>query len=249
MKPGTRIRSAASVILAALLVTLPGPALQAQEGGFSEPAPVSGSAAGTGDSDALAEFEDASVKDGSGAAVLDETTAPEAGAEGADSNAAFPEDAVSGGVPQDPVPEAGAETAVQAEAQAVKAPDEKQLSVLRYGTETEIAALVQTLKTGKDSSLDAELIQLVQVSKNKTILSGIFSFFGETEKPGLEERAMRVIRERDDEANETVLAAVDYLGKVKSAEAVPVLEELINSGESRFLNAAIRALGRAGRGG
>jgi HEAT repeat protein len=195
-----------------LLVTLPGPALQAQEENPSDSEAVSDSTADTGDFDALAEFEDAAVKDESGPAVPDETAA-------------------------------------QVAAPAVKAPDEKQLNVLRYGTETEIAALVQTLKTGKDSSLDAELIRLVQVSKNKTILLGIFSFFGETEKPGLEERAMRVIRERDDEANETILAAVDYLGKVKSAEAVPVLEELINSGESRFLNAAIRALGRAGRGG
>ncbi|AEF81749.1 HEAT repeat domain-containing protein [Leadbettera azotonutricia] len=132
---------------------------------------------------------------------------------------------------------------------APPAADEKQLSILRYGTETEIANLIQVLKTNKDSSLDSELITLTKSSKNKTILTGIFAFFGDMEKPGLEERAIRIIDERDDEANETVLAAVNYLGHVKSNEAIEPLENLINSGESRFLNAAIRALGRAGKGG
>jgi HEAT repeat protein len=232
---------------------LPGLALQAQEANLPDSEAVSGSAAGTGDSGTLAEVEDAAVKDGSSAAVLDETAAPP-GTEVPLGETAGQEPAAAGStgetaVSGEAVPETAPADETSPAAPAVKAPDEQQLSVLRYGTETEIAALVQTLKTGKDSSLDAELIQLAQVSKNKTILSGIFSFFGEMEKTGLEERAMRVIRERNDEANETVQAAVDYLGKVKAAEAAPVLEELINSGESRFLNAAIRALGRAGRGG
>jgi HEAT repeat protein len=243
MKLKLRIKSAVCgiVCLIVLFALLPGLVLTAQEGNSSDPEAVSAGEAVTSDSGAAVPDEtpapvDAGAVDAPGAAVPDETPVPaDAGAVDA-SGAAFPETEAA------PVDEANSA------APAVKAPDEKQLNILRYGTETEIAALIQTLKTGKDPSLDAELIQLVQVSKNKTILSGIFSFFGEMEKPGLEERATRVIRERNDEANETVQAAVDYLGKIKFAGAVPVLEELINSGESRFLNAAIRALGRAGRG-
>jgi len=79
-------------------------------------------------------------------------------------------------------------------------------------------------------------------------MAGIFSFFGDMEKTGLEDRAIRAVKERDEEANESVAAAVDYLGKVRAGGAVDCLEELINSGESRFLNSAIRALGRAGKG-
>jgi HEAT repeat protein len=125
---------------------------------------------------------------------------------------------------------------------------EKQRNTLLYGTETEIAALVQTLKTEKNNALDQELMALAETSRNKTILTGILSFFAETEKTGLEARAIRMIVERDTEANETVLTAVDYLGKVKAVEALPALEELVSSGETRFLNAAIRAMGRAGKG-
>jgi HEAT repeat protein len=127
----------------------------------------------------------------------------------------------------------------------LKTQEEQRLDTLRYGTETEIAALIQTIKNEKTSSLDKELISLAESSKNKNILAGIFSFFAEMEKKGLEERAVRIIGERDDEAAETVLAAVDYLGKLKAAEAAPSLRELIDSAESRFTGAAIRALGRA----
>ena len=124
----------------------------------------------------------------------------------------------------------------------------RQMNILQYGTETEIAALIQTLRNEKDPSLDDALMELAETSKNKTIISGILVFFGEREKKGLEDRAMRVIRERDFEANETVLAAVDYLGRVNAAPAIDTLRELIISAEVRFLNNAIRAMGRAGRG-
>jgi HEAT repeat protein len=129
-----------------------------------------------------------------------------------------------------------------------KTQEEQRLDTLRYGTETEIAALIQAVKNEKTSALDKELISLAENSGNKNILTGIFSFFAEMEKKGLEERALRAIGEWDDEASETVLAAVDYLGKLKAAEAAPSLMELIDSGESRFAGAAIRALGRAASG-
>ena len=127
---------------------------------------------------------------------------------------------------------------------ALSAVEKQRLDTLRYGTETEIATLIQTIKTEKVDYLDNELIEIAQKTKNKTIISGIFGFFTEAEKSGLEERAIKAIVERDQEANDTVLAAVNYLGSVKASEAVDTLEELINSGESRFLGSALRALGR-----
>ena len=119
------------------------------------------------------------------------------------------------------------------------------LAVIQYGTETEITALIQTLRTEGADYLDNELLALMETTRNQKILSGIFAFFGEREKSGLEDRAIRVIDERDAEANETVLLAVDYLGRVKAGDAVPVLMELLDSEERRFMNNAFRALGRA----
>ena len=119
------------------------------------------------------------------------------------------------------------------------------LATIKYGTETEIAALIQSLRTEGADYLDNELIALIENTRNQKILSGVFVFFGDREKSGLEDRAIRAIEEREEEANETVISAVDYLGKVKTAKAVPTLMELLDSQERRFMNNTFRALGRA----
>jgi len=73
-----------------------------------------------------------------------------------------------------------------------------------------------------------------------------FNFFGERERTGLEERAIYAVEERFDEHSETVLAAIDYLGRIGATEAIPVLREVAESEERRFLTNTIRALGRIG---
>ncbi|MDR2069347.1 MAG: HEAT repeat domain-containing protein [Spirochaetaceae bacterium] len=123
----------------------------------------------------------------------------------------------------------------------------QQLETLRYGTENEIAALIQTLKNENAFYLDDELITLVQSTKNRIILSGVFGFFGERGKEGLEERALRVVKEWNDEAVETVIAALDYLGKVKAQGAIDPLKDLIERDEQRFMSNAVRALGLTGK--
>jgi HEAT repeat protein len=126
------------------------------------------------------------------------------------------------------------------------AEDAKRLDTIRYGTETEIAALIQTLKTENSDELDDELVAVAKKTRNRNILSGVFSFFANREKEGLEDRALQAIESRDDEANETVLAALDYLGKVKSVHAVPYIRELLDAGERPFATACIKALGLIG---
>jgi HEAT repeat protein len=118
------------------------------------------------------------------------------------------------------------------------------LSTILYGTENEIAALIQSLQSEQSDSLDDELIALAQNTRNRNILQGVFVFFGDRDKGGLEERAIRAIEERDRETNETVVAAVNYLGRVKAREAVEPLRRLINTKERRFMVASIQALGR-----
>jgi len=125
--------------------------------------------------------------------------------------------------------------------------EQQRLDIMRFGTETEIANLIQQLKDEKVSYLDKDLIDIAQKTRNRNILGGIFSFFADMEKKGLEDRAIKAIDERDQEANETVLAAIDYLGRVRASGAKDSLEELINSGESRFMNSAFRALGRCAK--
>ena len=123
--------------------------------------------------------------------------------------------------------------------------EDRRRDTLRFGTETEIANLIQTIRTERFTYLDDELIEIAENTRNRNILSGIFGFFTEMDKVGLEDRAARAIRERDYENNETVLASISYLSRVRNPAAVDDLRELVDSGESRFLNSAIRALGRS----
>ncbi|MDR2717436.1 MAG: HEAT repeat domain-containing protein [Treponema sp.] len=134
-------------------------------------------------------------------------------------------------------------------AQSNNSTEQVRYNTVKYGTETEIVNLIQTLKTEGADYLDQEITALVENTRNQKILAGAFSFFGEREKSGLEDRAMRAIEERGEEKNETVLAAIDYLGKVKAEKAAPVLRKLIESSEKRFINAALRSFGRISGGG
>ncbi|MDR2144253.1 MAG: HEAT repeat domain-containing protein [Treponema sp.] len=153
----------------------------------------------------------------------------------------------------------------------VPAAEDQRLTIIRYGTDTEIANLIKTLRaeqTGPESRdvlsevnsaeppeelpeemspedpIDRELAVLAGKTKNKNILTGVFSFFADRKKEGLEERAVRAIEERDDEAFETVSAAIDYMGRIESPLASEILMEILNGEESRFMNASIRALGK-----
>ena len=128
---------------------------------------------------------------------------------------------------------------------SIHAQEASRADTIKYGTETEIAALIQTLRNEKTDVFDDELIELAGTSRNTKVLTGILGFFGDREKSGLQERAIKAITQREDEASETVLSALDYLGKMKTAEAVPVIMELLETEEKRFLSAGFRAIGGA----
>ena len=63
--------------------------------------------------------------------------------------------------------------------------EDSRLATIKYGTETEIASLIQTLKNEGSDYLDNELVALVEHSKNQKIVSSVFAFFSDREKKGL----------------------------------------------------------------
>jgi HEAT repeat protein len=131
---------------------------------------------------------------------------------------------------------------------AQKPIEEQRLDTIRYGTENEIASLIQTLKTENVAYLDEALITLAGNTTNRNILSGVFSFFGERDREGLESRALQALEDWDIEANDTVLAAADYLGKLKVQAGISPLKTLLDTEEQRYMNVVFRSLGRIGGG-
>ena len=124
--------------------------------------------------------------------------------------------------------------------------NELRSDTIRFGTETEIAALLQELREDGTDAFDREIIALVDGTSNHRILTIAFNFFGERSRSGLEDRAIHAVEERFDEHSETVLAAIDYLGRIGYREAIFVLREVVEGDEARFLNNSIRAMGRIG---
>ncbi|MDR2701011.1 MAG: HEAT repeat domain-containing protein [Spirochaetaceae bacterium] len=145
--------------------------------------------------------------------------------------------------------------------------EEQRLQIIRYGTDTEIANLIKILRNeqpssppvaiaGPETKIDKELLALMEKTKNRTILSGIFGYFSDREIGGLEKRALAAVKDRDYEAAETVAAAIYYLGKLRAGssgaeetvarEAGQVFKDIMNGEESRFLSVTIRSLGQIG---
>jgi HEAT repeat protein len=150
----------------------------------------------------------------------------------------------SGGTPSDAALSGG----TSSDAAGKKSVEEQRLETIRYGTENEIAALIQTLKTENAVYLDDELVTLVQGTLNQNILTGVFTFFGDRSKEGLEGRALKAVTEWDGEANETITSAIEYLGKIKNRDCIKPLKALLSTEERRFNNNIFRALGKIAGG-
>lgn len=121
---------------------------------------------------------------------------------------------------------------------------DKQRDIIRYGTETEIANLIVTLKKENATYLNDELIEIAKGTKNINIISGVFSFFAEQKVSGLEARAIEIIRNRYDEQKETVRRAIEYVAAVETQDAIKPLQEILETEDKPFINSAIRAIGK-----
>ena len=131
---------------------------------------------------------------------------------------------------------------------AKKSQEELRRDTIRYGTDTEILALMTTLANEKLDYLDDDLADIAETTRNGKILVGAFNFFGERKKPGLEARAELALQERDNESNDTVEAAIAYMGKMGYSDGQDTIREIIDSGEQRFAPIAVRSLGLIGGG-
>jgi HEAT repeat protein len=122
---------------------------------------------------------------------------------------------------------------------------DKDRDILRYGTDGEIAALIQTLKKNNSDYLDDDLVKLSGNTKNTQIKSAVITFFSEREKNGMEKEAVYLIENRGEAESGIVLNAIDYLGKIKYVDSQNNLRAALESDEDIYRIPAIRAIGRA----
>jgi HEAT repeat protein len=115
---------------------------------------------------------------------------------------------------------------------------------INYGTDNEILELIKKLRAGGIDYMDDDLVRLASKTKNQNIILGIFSFFYERSREGLEKLALAILAGREGESPQKINSALDYLGTVKDEDAIPAIMEIISSDDTAHHNAAIRALGK-----
>jgi HEAT repeat protein len=125
--------------------------------------------------------------------------------------------------------------------------NEEWRDVVQFGTETEVIALIQKLKTDNSYSgeLDSEFIDLARNAKRQRILVEVLLFFGDKGKNDLADKALSILENRENETPETISAALAYLEKIKALNAVAILKDLIDDGPPTFRRQGIRILGKA----
>ncbi|MDR2490768.1 MAG: HEAT repeat domain-containing protein [Spirochaetaceae bacterium] len=119
--------------------------------------------------------------------------------------------------------------------------------IIRYGTDTEITSLLQTLKANKTIHLDKELITVMKQTKSSAIRTAGINFFMEREDGVIQELVLSFLQGRDEVDTAVISAALDYTAHKGGEAAVPVLRDIIQTDDLRYQAQAIRALGKAAR--
>lgn len=123
---------------------------------------------------------------------------------------------------------------------------EKRAATIRYGIESQVVELLSTLKTEKDDSLKAEILDAFDASTSTKLKASILEYLAALELGDAEARAARIVAERDSNAEGVVTAAFSYLRALKLRAALDEAAEIVADDEGRYLQAAIRYIGAAG---
>ncbi|MDR2601351.1 MAG: HEAT repeat domain-containing protein [Spirochaetaceae bacterium] len=122
---------------------------------------------------------------------------------------------------------------------------ERYSQIMRYGTDAEIANVIQTIKEKDIEWVDEEIAAAAVSTKSAAIQSAAINYFSYREDPALEEAALDFLQNRFGVEAAVISASIDYLGKIGAARAQEPLKEIILTDEARYQNQALRSLGMA----
>ncbi len=152
-----------------------------------------------------------------------------------------------------PAADADADKAAEAEKKAEEEKEKleslikEKRETLLYGIDTEVLDLLSTIKSEKDMTFNEDLAGVLDASSNAEIQRGIIEFFNEMEVDLAEEHTLQMLTDHLDDydfSNRLLLAAVSYLGTIKSEEAGDLFYNLLTDNSSSLAVAALRGIGR-----
>lgn len=121
----------------------------------------------------------------------------------------------------------------------------KRLETLRYGTDSEIKGLISTIEIEKIEEFDSEFVEIASKSSNQNLIEPILVYLGGRGISGLEDKASEIIKYRDEYRPTIVDAALNYSAAVYTEAAVDALYSILEAEETRFIEGALKALGKS----
>lgn len=123
---------------------------------------------------------------------------------------------------------------------------EKRRDIIRYGLESDVTALVQTLQDTKDDSCNAELADVFKRTKSPTLKESILGFFTSRKDPALKDYSLSLLADPYDATRSTVLADLSYVQAINLTEAAPLVRKMLEGDNADYRVKAITTLGKIG---
>lgn len=118
--------------------------------------------------------------------------------------------------------------------------------IIKYGLESDIIDLLDTLVSKKDVRFVNEVYDLFQETKSDSVREKILFYFKALEDPCLEDYAVTVLDDPYDEKKSIVDACFSYVQGVKTKEAVPAAKKLLEGDDQQYFLNSIETIGKAG---
>ena len=123
---------------------------------------------------------------------------------------------------------------------------EKRRDVIRYGLESDVTALVQTLQDTKDDSCNADLADVFKRTKSPTLKESILAFFASQKDPALKDYALSLLADPYEATRSTVLSVLSYVQAIQLGEAAPAVRKILEGDNADYRVKAITTLGKIG---
>jgi HEAT repeat protein len=130
--------------------------------------------------------------------------------------------------------------------QELETEHKRRLDVLRYGIETQVVELINTLKSEKNEDYTEDLLPIFDSVTSPRLRSAILDYYGQLELDVASSRAAEIIAARDELPDSLVGTAFSYLLGLKSDAAIEHARRILEDEERKYLSAAIKILGVTG---
>lgn len=123
---------------------------------------------------------------------------------------------------------------------------EKNQNTIRFGTASEIGGIIDKITESEDVRYYDDFYDLFQITKSNEIKGKILDYFAKQEDGCLNDFAVEILSDPYDVPVTLVEKCFAYVSATGCKEAGPAIVRILETGEEKYFNAALSALGKTG---